>query len=160
MSEIQDLYNANREPTGEFFVRGGQIPSGRYRLGVQVWLQNRLGQYLLTKRHPAKKRPLLWEPTGGSVRASETTQEAAVREVWEEIGVQLKIDQLTLLHTVIYNGNEFLDAYLAEWNGSVSELVLQPDEVVDAMWVVKATLADMNDRGLLAYDCDYLLNER
>lgn len=152
MAEIQDLYDIHRNPTGEIFVRGGIVPEGRYRLGVQVWLRNDEGQLLLTQRHPAKKKPLLWEPTGGAVNAGEDTLTAGVRELREEIGVYLKKEQLTLVHTAIYNGNEFLDTYLAAWNGSFDELTLQPDEVVDARWVGRDELIDMARRGLLADD--------
>ena len=156
MAEIQDLYDIHRRPTGEIFTRGAIIPQGRFRLGVQVWLRNCKGEYLLTQRHPAKKLPLLWEPTGGAVRAGEDTLAAAVREVSEEIGIALDPAQLRLIRTALCQDIEFLDTYLAEWNGSLDQLTLQSDEIIDAMWASRATMADMDRRGLLACDWQYL----
>lgn len=160
MVEIQDLYDERRQPTGEYFVRGGIIPEGRYRLGVQVWLQNDSGHLLLTQRHPGKKKPLLWEPTGGTVRSGEDTLTAGIREVNEEIGVSLQREHLKPVRSILYNGNEFLDTYLAMWNGSINELILQPDEVVGARWVNRDDLTEMEQNGLLAHDWRYLFESR
>ena len=156
MPEIQDLYDIDRKPTGEQFVRGGIIPPGRFRLGVQVWLQNDAGEYLLTQRHPRKKKPLMWEPSGGAVVTGENTLTAAIREVAEEIGVCLKPEALKLVHSSLCSGNEFLDTYVARWNGSIKNLVLQADEVVDARWTNRATLEQMDRDGLMACDWAYL----
>lgn len=156
MREMQDLYDIHRNPTGERYFRGDPIPEGRYRLGVQVWLRNDKGQLLLTQRHPGKKKPLLWEPTGGAVDAGEDTLTAGIRELREEIGVVLPKERLRLIRTQLCDGVEFLDTYLAEWNGSIDELSLQESEVVGARWVDRAELTAMDREGLLACDCEYL----
>ena len=158
MAEIQDLYDIDRHPTGETFVRGEAIPAGRYRLGVQVWLRNDNGRILLTQRHPGKKCPLMWEPTGGAVISGEDTRTAAIRELREEIGVCLPKTALRLIRTTLQNGNEYLDTYLTVWNGTVEELVLQADEVIDARWVDKNELIAMDRQGLLVCDYQYLFN--
>lgn len=114
MRELQDLYDIDRKPTGEQFYRGEPVPAGRYRLGVQVWVRNSEGKFLLSQRHPCKKKPLLWEATGGAVDAGEDTLSAAVREVGEELGLKLGKEQLVLLRTKLCDGIEFLDTYFAE----------------------------------------------
>lgn len=156
MRELQDLYDIHRNSTGEQFFRGDPIPEGRYRLGVQVWLRNDSGQLLLTQRHPNKKKPLLWEPTGGAVDAGEDTLTAGVRELREEIGVFLPKDRLQLVRTQLCDSLEFLDTYLAEWSGSLADLTLQESEVVGARWVDWAELAEMDREGLLVCDYEYL----
>lgn len=153
MRELQDLYDIHRQPTGEQFYRGEPIPEGRYRLGVQVWVRNNEGKFLLSQRHPCKKKPLFWEATGGAVDAGEDTLTAAVREVGEELGLKLKKEELALLRTRLCDGIEFLDTYLANWNGEISELKFQENEVVDARWVTYEEMADMEAQGVLA--CDY-----
>ena len=114
MRELQDLYDFHRNFTGEQFYRDEPVPQGRYRLGVQVWVRNDDGKFLLSQRHPCKKKPLLWEATGGAVDAGEDTLTAAVREVGEELGLKLETNQLKLLCTKLCDGIEFLDTYLAE----------------------------------------------
>ena len=152
MAEIQDLYDIDRRPTGEMYVRGDRVPEGRYRLGVQVWIRNDCGQFLLSQRHPCKKKPLMWEPTGGAVAAGEDTRSAAVREVSEEIGLSLDGEKIVCIRTKLCDGVEFLDTYLARWNGDVSVLRFQENEVVDARWVTYQEMEAMDAQGILAAD--------
>jgi len=152
MRELQDLYDIHRNPTGGQFYRGEPVPEGSYRLGVQVWVRNAEGEFLLSQRHPCKKKPLLWEATGGAVDAGEDTLTAAVREVGEELGLRLGKDRLVLLCTKLCDGVEFLDTYLAEWNGSVDELTFQENEVVDARWVTYEEMEAMDARGELCVE--------
>ena len=76
MAEIWDLYDAERRRTGKTMMRGEPVPRGFYTLSVSVWLTNGRGEYLLSKRHPAKKFPNLWECTGGGALAGEESIEA------------------------------------------------------------------------------------
>ena len=153
MRELQDLYDIHQNFTGEQFYRGEPVPEGRYRLGVQVWVRNDEGKFLLSQRHPCKKKPLMWEATGGAVDAGETTLTAAVRETGEELGLKFQPEQLALLQTRLCDGIEFLDTYLANWNGEIGELQFQENEVVDARWVTYGEMEEMDAKGMLA--CDY-----
>ena len=51
---------------------------------------------LLSVRHVS--HPGLYYTVGGAVRINETTQEAALRETYEEIGVMLEIDRLAFVN--------------------------------------------------------------
>lgn len=153
MRELQDLYDIRRNLTGEQFYRGEPVPEGRYRLGVQVWIRNDKGEFLLSQRHPCKKKPLKWEATGGAVDAGEDTLAAAVREVGEELGLSLQKENLALIRTRLCDGIEFLDTYLTEWNGAIDELSFQENEVVAAKWVAYEEMEAMDARGELV--CDY-----
>ena len=89
--EKWDLYTRNRELTGREQIRGEAIPEGFYHLVVHVWLKNRHGQYLISKRSADRPTyPLFWECTGGSVLLGETSLHGAAREVKEEVGVDLE----------------------------------------------------------------------
>lgn len=87
--EQWDLYTAAREKTGATIARGQTIPQGFYHLSVSVWIVNKAGQFLLSQRHPDKTYPLRWECTGGCAIAGESSLQAAVREVREELGLCL-----------------------------------------------------------------------
>ena len=45
--EIWDLYDKDRNPTGETMVRGERMPEGRYHLIVDVLFLNSKGETLL-----------------------------------------------------------------------------------------------------------------
>ena len=78
--EKWDLYTRNRELTGREQIRGEAIPEGFYHLVVHVWLKNKQGQYLISKRSADRPTyPLFWECTGGSVLLGETSLHGAAR---------------------------------------------------------------------------------
>lgn len=57
---------------------------------VAVWIRNRKGEYLISQRAADRPiYPLMWECVGGSVVKGETSLEGAVREVKEEVGLDL-----------------------------------------------------------------------
>ena len=88
--EIFDLYNEKRELTGKTHIRGEIIPEGYFHLVVHVWLRCPDGRFLISKRAATKPTyPLLWECVGGSVIAGENSREGALREVFEEVGIDL-----------------------------------------------------------------------
>ena len=86
MPEYWDIYDKDRRKTGRFQERGKPPASPEdYHLVVEIWTVNRQGQILLTLRDPQKDAyPGLWEVTGGSALAGETSRRAACRELREE----------------------------------------------------------------------------
>ena len=80
MTELWDIYDSDRNPTGRVEPRGSLV-IGDYHLVVHIWLMNEKGEILVTQRAQNKPWGLFWETTGGSVLAGETSLQAAVREV-------------------------------------------------------------------------------
>ena len=152
MIELQDLFDIDRNPTGELYVRGSVLPKGRLFVGVRVWVRDNAGRFLLSQRHPCKVKPLMWEPTGGAVCAGEHSRETGLREVYEEIGLKLNPEKIVHICTKVHDGVEFRDTYLACWNGEISELRFQENEVVDARWVTYEEMEAMDAQGILAAD--------
>ena len=134
MAEYWDLYDANRNPLGRTIKRGDAFAEGEYYVCCEVWMQNSEGKLLMTQRHPDKKAGGLWEFTGGGVLVGETTKQAALRELEEELGVTAKEKDLSLLD-VYQHKNYFMDIFVAKMDVETSSLVLQRSEVVDAKWV-------------------------
>lgn len=88
--EYWDLYNEKREPLYRTRERHEEFQAGEYYTCVEVWILNNEGKILTTQRHPKKKRGGMWEFTGGGVLAGESTRQAGVREVKEELGIELE----------------------------------------------------------------------
>lgn len=142
MAEYWDLYDADRKPLGRTIKRGDAFADGEYYVCCEIWIQNSKGQLLMTQRHPDKKAGGLWEFTGGGVLAGETTKQAAMRELEEELGVQVNESELTLLE-VYQQRNYFMDIFVVKKDVDTTTLVLQPEEVVDAKWVSHEELLQM-----------------
>ena len=142
MAEYWDLYDANRNPLGRIIKRGDAFAEGEYYVCCEVWMQNSEGKLLMTQRHPDKKAGGLWEFTGGGVLAGETTKQAALRELEEELGVSAEEAELSLLE-VYQHKNYFMDIFVIKKDMDPKTLVLQPEEVVDAKWISHEELLKM-----------------
>ena len=92
--EIWDLYTKDRIKTEETMVRGEKITKGFYRLVVHVCIFNSRGEMLIQQRQPFKSSwSNMWDITvGGSAISGDTSQSAAERKVYEEIGYKLSLD--------------------------------------------------------------------
>ncbi len=146
--EIWDLFDGHRKPLGKLHERGNEIEPGEYHVVVEIATINLDGRILLTQRDPVKTYPLLWEMTGGSVNAGETSVQGAVRELQEETGLVTKEEELYFIGE-IKKGNSFYDFYVFQSLELIelSNLKLQPSEVCDALFVTKRELEDMNAMG-------------
>jgi len=134
MAEYWDIYNVNREVTGKTIKRGDAFAEGEYYVCCEIWIMNSKQQILMTQRHPAKKAGGLWEFSGGGVLAGETTKQAAVREIKEELGLRIDESELHLLE-IFKNRNYFMDIYVVRKDFDLNEIILQPDEVVDVKFL-------------------------
>ena len=153
MEELWDIYTVDRVKTGrtigrKYAVEHG-MEDGDFHVVIEIWTMNSRGQVLLTQRHPDKAFGGMWECTGGAVQAGEDSLSAAVRELSEETGIAAEPSELTLLGTV-YTGPIIIDSYLVHKDAELSQLHLQPEEVIGAQWVEIEQLDEMWEQGILA----------
>lgn len=146
MAEYWDIYDVNREHTGKTIKRGDAFAEGEYYVCCEIWIMNSRNQMLMTQRHPAKKAGGLWEFSGGGVLAGETTKQAAIREIKEELGVIIDESELELLE-VFKNRNYFMDIFVVRKDIDLKELTLQPDEVVDTKYLLSDEIENMIAEG-------------
>lgn len=145
MPEIWDLYDSNKQKTGEVIERERvhEIPEGLYHLTVDIWVKTSDGRYLITQRSEKKPSyPLYWECTGGAVVSGEESIDGAVRELAEETGIRAEKADLKLVNTVVYS-NYIMDVYLYERDIDITEVVLQEDEVCGAKLATEAEILAM-----------------
>ena len=89
MGEIIDLYDENREPTGETLERGLPIPPSRYKLSVHMWIMNSAGDVYIQRRSSSRKIfPDKWENPGGGVVSGQNSLDTLKKE-FEEVGETL-----------------------------------------------------------------------
>lgn len=155
--EYWDLYDTNRVKTGEIHMRGKTLPEYRYHIVVHVWIMNSQNQVLLTKRNPLKPYGNLWECTGGSALAGETSLQAVLRETREEIGLSLLKEDASLLKT-LKGSNDFVDVYLFRGDFPLSYLSFTDHEVIDAMWVDEIKYYEMCTQGVIVPAVTYFFD--
>jgi len=142
MLELWDLLDVNRNHTGQTHVRGLPIPNGKYHLCVHIFIVNSKGQILMSKRHPDKPLGNLWECTGGSVVSGEDSLMGAIREVKEELGIELNPEEGKLIYQETFQVTHN-DIWLFYADVEIGDLVFQEEEVVDAKWVTKEEYEEM-----------------
>ena len=82
--EYLDIRTRDGRLAGRSVPRGTKLKKGEYFLAVAVVV--RAGEkWLVTRRAPGKTAPLLWEFPGGGVQAGEKSEEAARRELQEDL---------------------------------------------------------------------------
>lgn len=144
--EIWDLYDKDRIKTGETMVRGSQFKENTYHLVVHVCIFNLEGKMLIQQRQPFKDGwPNMWDITvGGSAVSGDTSQLAAEREVYEEIGYKLSLDGIRPSLTINFDKG-FDDIYLIQKDIDISKLKLQYEEVQSVKWASKEEILSMID---------------
>ncbi|WP_174614824.1 NUDIX hydrolase [Virgibacillus ihumii] len=131
--ELWDMYDKDRRKTGRTHERGVPLAIGDFHLVVSVWIVNDDGDFLISKRHPDKTNPYLWEFPGGSVLTGEDSYQGALREVHEEISIDLSGYEGKVLRSVRRKVN-FHDTWLFHASFPIEDVTLQADEVIDARW--------------------------
>ena len=143
-----DLYDAHRRFTGRTIARGEDVPEGLRRLVVHVCIFNRKGEMLIQQRQSFKEGwPNLWDVSvGGGVQSGETTQQAARRELMEELDLDYDFeDEAPMLTTTFRKG--FDDIYIIHAEPDLASLRLQPEEVQAVRWANKDEVLTMIDSG-------------
>lgn len=100
-------------------------------------------QILCQKRSEKKDaEPGMWQSHfGGHLRAGETFEKNAIAELKEELG--LEIDPKNLIPLEIRKNNEFkhfIQGYILRWDGDISKLKLQKEEVDEVKWFTLSEL--------------------
>ncbi len=163
--EVWDLYNANGELLGLEHIRGDEIPNNCYHLVVHVWIKNSNNQFLLSKRSADRPTfPLMWETVGGSVIKNETSLQGALREVKEEIGIDLINDSGKLIcrkvRDVINDKkfNDILDIWLFNYEGNVILNNATTNEVCETKWLSLDEIKELYDNGELVDTLSYIFD--
>jgi isopentenyldiphosphate isomerase len=90
LSERIEVYTPDGRPTGVVKSRAAIHESGDWHLAAFVWVFDPAGRILLQRRAPDKDAwPGRWDASAaGHVEAGETSEEAARRELAEELGIR------------------------------------------------------------------------
>ena len=140
MDEYIDIVTETGEPTSKIALKSEAHKNGWWHNTIHVWLYTKNGEILLQQRsHKKAIFPLLWDVSAaGHIDAGEPFEHAAIRETREELGLELKPEELTKIgvhkHASTYaNGSikdfEFHHVYVSELKVKIESLNPQEEEV-------------------------------
>lgn len=149
MEEKIDVLNELGEFTGEIATREECHTKGLWHRAVYAFIINDKEKILLQKRSENKKLwPNKWDVTvGGHVDSGEFGRQALIREVKEELGIEIKDDDIKYLigsTSINKQGNiinkHYNECYLITKNVDISDIKIQKEEVSEVRYFSKDEL--------------------
>lgn len=134
--ELLEVYDMFRNKTGELLPRNSkEWGKGKFHCVSVVFIFNSKGEVLLQRRAFCKKYwGGKWDFTAcGAVDPGENTQQAGMREVKEELGLDVDLTNVRPHFTVHFDG-WFTDIFFIDQDVDISKVVLQETEVDAVKW--------------------------
>lgn len=148
--EKWDLYDENFRKLNKFAYRGDTLADNEFHLVINAWIVNHKNEFLITQRCEKKSHPFMWECTGGSASFGESDIDACVREIKEELGIDIDVTtaQFVGQKNRYYKGcPDILRVYLFKDNTPLNKVRIQEDEVMDVMWATKTQILELYKQG-------------
>lgn len=147
--EYTDLYDENKKLTGEKLFREKgtklKVPGNRYIVVVLAFIENSNGEFLF--QMTSKRKNNVWATTGGHVKSGQTSMEAIMEEINEELGIEIDSSEITLFKTYKYE-DAFKDVFYIKKDIDVNKLKLQLDEVEYVKYLSKDEIIELiNNNG-------------
>lgn len=146
-----DILTELGEFTGQTATLDECHSKGYWHRAVFCLIINKEGKILLQKRSPEKKLwPNKWDLTvGGHVRTGEFGRQALIRECKEELGLNIKDDEIKFLVSSIskynkngYINNHFDECYLIIKDVNINEITMQKSEVSEVAFFTQEDLSE------------------
>ena len=146
--ELIDVYNVHGQKTGRIVDKDTPLNQDEYRMAVGIWVSDDNGNLLVTRRSMEKRfAPGKWENSAGHVQAGETPEDGIIRELREETGVEVSLEQIVYLGKAAVSWPYLGMNYGVRLKSRPSEVKLQPGETDAYRWVSHEEFEAMRDRG-------------
>lgn len=162
MEEIVDIYDSYGHKTGATTTKLNAHREGLWHISAHVWIYRCDGSILLQKRAACKETfPSMWDiSVAGHVDAGESPLEGAIREIREEIGINVQDSDLEYVYTVHMEypypargwiNREHCYVYLLRAEFDIDDITLQEEEVEEVQFFPLETFKHMThaDRGMM-----------
>lgn len=155
--EILEVFDCNNNSLGYGLPREEVHNKHFYHRHVSAWIMNYNGEILLQRRSLTKKKnPGMWAKTGGHVEYGEDVISAIKREVFEEIGLNIKdYEFINLNKYESEKENYFAYGYIVFTDLKIDEFILQHEEVESVKYfTIEDLINNKNNLDFTFYKCD------
>ena len=138
--ELLDIYDENNQSLGFTKPRFLVHQDGDWHRVVHVYVINDQGQYLVHLRSPYKDlKPDCWDTHfGGHLTSGMNYEQGAITEIEQEIGLKIN-PQLLITGDIVKHSSSFNkehgQRYFYRFNGKLSELSFNDNEVIAVKWL-------------------------
>ena len=133
---------------------------------VHVWIRNSKGEYLIAQRSANRPTfPLMWECVDGSVVKGEDSLQGVLREVKEEVGIDLLPEKgqvvLSDIKKIEFGKvvNKIVDVWLFDYDGEVDLGNATTDEVEQVDWMNREQIKELFEHNMVVETLEYFFTE-
>ena len=153
MEEMLDVLDENGVKTGEVLTRKELHKRGLWHKLIVIAIVDENNRILMQQRSLTKDtNPGKWDiSVAGHVSANQTPIESSIREINEELGIEIEDEDLNYVLTYKkeserenYIDRQIFDCYIAKVKEiHINDITLQESEVADAKLVTKEEFKNM-----------------
>lgn len=145
--------DGSREKLPEIVKRGVNVGEGKFVIGVNNWIVNSEGKFLVQKRSKNKRNnPNKWSSTNGLRKIGEESIATCIRETQEELGVDVSNAKIKFIGSKIAGENLIVDIFLTFMNLDINDITIQKEEVEEIRWVTPKELLELD----ISTTCSYI----
>ncbi len=149
--EYRDLYDSNKNNIYERVKKGNKIPKNRYYITVVIFIENSKKELFLQVNKKFNKYSI----TGGHPKSGESSIVGAQTELKEELGIDVKQNELVLFKT-IKTEDDFVDLYYLKKDIDLKDIIIQEEEVGDINWFTKEEIDKLiKNKDFFKYHIDF-----
>ena len=139
--ELLQIFDENKNKLDESIERSLKktLTNGKHFMIILIFIEND-GKFLIQKS--SKEKGSEYATTGGHVTYNDDGFMTCKKEVSEELGIQLRDDEIEYIDTIDYK-NCFCEIYYSSKYVNISELNLQKEEVESVNWFSKEEIENL-----------------
>ena len=148
--EYLNVYDNNKNKLDKKIVRGDKLSNDEHILVAVIFIKNKDNKYLIQKTSLEKSG--LYSTTGGHVLYNEDSKTSIIREVKEELGIDITDDDIKYLvgsSSINIKGDiinkHYNECYLITKDIDISKIKLQEEEVSEVKYFSKEEVLSMID---------------
>ena len=140
-----DILDITGRPTGLVAEKGAALSCGQYYLGIHAYILSGESSFLIQRRALDKNfLPGGWDVHLGHVMAGESSADCAIREIREEIGLDVPPHTLQFAFRFLWEEyHHMVDVYFVDIEYAIENLKLREREVIDVRSISAGEMLNM-----------------